>query len=428
MTANAVFAGIDVGTSGVRVVVINADCRIVGEGSAKGADHGSDHRNPDIWLKTLESAFGSAFANCSPRDVAALAVDGTSSTILAVTDTGDVVTEPMMYNDPVSDLAIVSAISDTGPDTSATHGASSGLARSLFLQQAAGCKRLVHQADWVAGQLSGRFDLSDENNALKTGYDPVARCWPDWLDAAGLDRSKLPEVREPGTVTGRATGALAARLGLPPEAAIVAGTTDGCASFLATGASTVGDAVTALGTTLTIKLLCDQPIFSPESGIYSHRIGDRWLAGGASNTGGNVIAAHFTGAEIAELSKGLDPLTRTGLDYYPLTGPGERFPHNDSAFQPKMTPRPADRATFLKAILEGIAAVEILGYRKLTELGAPKPKTMRTVGGGARNGAWTAMRQDMLAIPFRSVLSEEAAMGTALLARKAMRSPPVPAE
>ena len=362
--------------------------------------------------------------NHDPLDVAAISVDGTSSTILAVTDAGDVVAEPMMYNDPVSDPAIVSTISENGPDTSAAHGASSGLSRSLFLQHAAGCERLVHQADWVSGQLSGRFDRSDENNALKTGYDPVARCWPAWLDATGIDRTKLPVVHEPGSVTGSAGGGLARRLGLRPETAVVAGTTDGCASFLATGAKAPGDAVTALGTTLTIKLLCDNPIFSPESGIYSHRIGNRWLAGGASNTGGNVIAAHFTGTEIDEYSNDLDPLTRTGLDYYPLTKPGERFPHNDSAFQPRMTPRPADGATFFKAILEGITAVEILGYQKLQELGAPKPRTMRTVGGGAGNATWTAMRQDRLAIPFEAVLSEEAAMGTALLARNAMLDRP----
>ncbi len=408
------------------MVVIDADCHIVGEGSAKGVDHGSDHRSPDVWLKTLGSAFGSAFTKHDPQDVVAISVDGTSSTILAVTDAGEVVAEPMMYNDPVTDPAIVSAISDNGPDTSAAHGASSGLARSLFLQSSDGCERLVHQADWVSGQLSGRFDLSDENNALKTGYDPVARCWPDWLDATGIDRSKLPVVGEPGSVASSASGALAGRLGLRSETAVVAGTTDGCASFLATGANDPGDAVTALGTTLTIKLLCDKPIFSPESGIYSHRIGDRWLAGGASNTGGNVIAAHFTSTEIAEFSKGLDPLTSTGLDYYPLVKAGERFPHNDAAFQPRMTPRPQDRATFFKAILEGITAVEILGYRKLAELGAPKPKTMRTVGGGAGNDAWTVMRHDRLAIPFEAVLSEEAAMGTALLARKALLASPSP--
>ena len=52
--------------------------------------------------------------------------------------------------------------------------------------------RILHQADWIAGQLSGRFDVSDENNALKTGYDPMTRRWPDWIAETGFDVDALP--------------------------------------------------------------------------------------------------------------------------------------------------------------------------------------------------------------------------------------------
>ena len=75
---------------------------------------------------------------------------------------------------------------------------------------------------------------------------------------------------------------------------ICAGTTDGVASFIATRAAAPGDAVTSLGTTLVLKLLSDKPIFAPAQGVYSHRLGDRWLAGGASNTGGGALLAHFS--------------------------------------------------------------------------------------------------------------------------------------
>ena len=76
--------------------------------------------------------------------------------------------------------------------------------------------------------------------------------------------------------------------------AVVAGTTDGCAAFLASGASEAGDGVTSLGTTLTLKLLSATPVFAPQFGVYSHRIGDQWLAGGASNSGGGVLASLFS--------------------------------------------------------------------------------------------------------------------------------------
>ncbi|MFC6488703.1 FGGY-family carbohydrate kinase, partial [Nitratireductor sp. GCM10026969] len=226
----------------------------------------------------------------------------------------------------------------------------------------------------------------------------------------------LPEVLAPGTPMGRITEEAAAEFGLPGETILVTGTTDGCASFLATGAAEIGDAVTALGSTLTVKMLCDRPIFAPEYGVYSHRFGDRWLAGGASNTGGNVLAAFFTPDELAALSQRIDAASDSGLDYYPLLKKGERFPVNDPELAPRLEPRPADDAAFLQGLFEGMAAVEALGYRRLAELGAPPLASLRTVGGGARNAQWTEIRARRLAVPFRDSRSEETAAGTAFLA------------
>src|SRR3546814_10877972 len=92
---------------------------------------------------------------------------------------------------------------------------------------------------------------------------------------------------------------------------ISVGTTDGVAAFVATQASGIGDAVTSLGSTLTLKILSDRPIFAPAMGVYSHRLGERWLAGGASNSGGAALLAHFSAAEIAELSAALRPDIRS---------------------------------------------------------------------------------------------------------------------
>ncbi|MGP1397306.1 MAG: FGGY-family carbohydrate kinase [Inquilinaceae bacterium] len=416
MSREPLFVGVDVGTSGVRVLAIDAARATVAQGSAKLADFGMDNRDPVLWRAAMDAAFTSMLSHVMADRILAVAVDGTSGTMLAVDGDGAPVAAPLMYNDPVDDDAILDAISAHAPFTSAAHGATSALARAIRLRRTPGAVRLVHQADWIAGLFSERFDVSDENNALKTGYDPVARRWPDWMTRTGADVDRLPRVVEPGTPVGPASGPAGRRFGLRPDALVVAGTTDGCASFLATGASEPGDAVTALGTTLTLKMLSETPLFAPEFGLYSHRIGDRWLAGGASNTGGNVIAAFFDGDTVRALSETIDPETETGLNYYPLLKPGERFPISDPAYPPRMTPRPDDDAQFLKAILEGIAAVEAVGYRRLADLGAPDLRSMRTVGGGAGNAAWTAMRRRRLGVPFEPVLSEEAAMGTALLA------------
>jgi sugar (pentulose or hexulose) kinase len=286
----------------------------------------------------------------------------------------------------------------------------------LPMAKTQGAARILHQADWIAGLLSGRFDVSDENNALKTGYDPRTRKWPDWIKDSGIDPALLPEIVPAGERTGTITADIAERFGLPDNAAIVAGTTDGCAAFLASGASDAGDGVTSLGTTLTIKLLSTKPVYAPQYGIYSHRIGDRWLAGGASNSGGRALAEHFSKEDVARLTPQLKPDQPTGLDYYPLAKPGERFPISDPNYEPRFTPRPDDEVRFLQAILEGIANIESLAYTRLAELGATPLETLRGVGRGSRNEAWTEIREKKLAVKFLPAESDEAAVGAAVLA------------
>ena len=408
--------GIDIGTSGSRAVAMHEDFSLAGSAAVPLERLGANGRDPAVWWVTVEATLKELFGRIDRRAVRAIAVDGTSGTLLPVDGAGRPRAEPLMYNDKVPDDAILAAIAGTAPEASAAHGATSGLAKALWFQTIPGVHAVLHQADWIAGQFSGRFDVSDENNSLKTGYDAEARRWPDWIVKAGMRMELLPAVIRPGSVTGRLTAAAADLFGLPRDAAVVAGTTDGCASFLATGATAAGDGVTALGSSLTIKMLSDRPISAPRYGIYSHRLGDAWLAGGASNSGGKVLARHFSLARIIELSAAIDTATETGFDYYPLGSAGERFPIADPTLQPRLLPRPVSDADYLKAMLEGIAAIEALGYQRLAELGAPKLTSVRSVGGGAANAAWTEIRRRKLGVDFLPALSGEAAAGTARLA------------
>ena len=408
--------GIDMGTSGARVVAMRPDRSIVATAARKLSAYAPDHRDPALWWKAVSDSLAALLTEIPAGDVVAIAVDGTSGTVLPVDGDGRVLATPMMYNDPVTDPAILARIAGSLPADSAAHGPTSGLAKLMAFQDLPGVRHVIHQADWLAGQLSGRFDVSDENNALKTGYDPVARGWPDALLSTGARLDLLPKVLPAGDPAGTISGFAARRFGLPATVCIVAGTTDGCASFLATGADQAGDGVSALGTTLTVKLLSDKPLFAPEFGLYSHRVLDRWLAGGASNSGGIVLAAHFSPEEIVTLSAQIDPDRPSGLDYYPLVKPGERFPIADPALPPRLTPRPPEDALFLQGLFEGMAGIEALAYSRLAELGGPALTSIRSVGGGAANPVWSAIRAKRLGVPARPVASEEAAAGAARLA------------
>ncbi len=410
------FLGLDIGTSGARAILIDREGAVRAEGKAAMAEFGENHRSPAAWWGAASEATRTALAQAEPAAVRAIAVDGTSGTMVGLDSEGAPIGNGIMYNDPCQDAGLLARIADAAPGDSAALGASSALARAIALTARQPAK-ILHQADWIASQFSGRF-ASDENNALKTGFDLNARRWPDWIGEVGFDTGWLPDVAEPGTAIGPVSEAALHDFGLAPDTLVVAGTTDGCASFVATGAEQPGDGVTALGTTMTIKLLSDKQISAPHYGIYSHRILGQWLAGGASNTGGKVLLKYFTPEALSALSGRIDPGSPSPLDYYPLTEPGERFPISDPALAPRLAPRPEDDAAFLKGMLDGIARVEALAYARLEELGAPALRCLRTVGGGAQNDVWSELRQNRLGVPTVAPASTEAAYGAALLARK----------
>jgi sugar (pentulose or hexulose) kinase len=402
--------GIDIGTSGVRAVAVDPAGLVQGQGASRIA--AADRRDPQLIWRAVATALDTLRLNVDMGAIRAIAVDGTSGTIIVTDSNGSPTGPARLYNDGATPKA-VERVAAIAPGESAAHGNTSPLAR-LLDDRTRGLA--LHEADWITYRLGGQLGVSDANNALKTGYDPVSAAWPAWL--ARLDLSvSLPRVVEPGTNLGPMAPAVASRFGLAAATILIAGTTDGCASFLATGADRPGDGVTALGSTITLKLLSDKPIFASAYGIYSHRLLGHFLPGGASSAGAAVLAQFFTPDQIAELSYSIDPMTDSGLDYYPLSRPGERFPINDPNLQPRVEPRPDDDAHYLHGLLEGLARIEALGYSRLAELGAPPLRRVLTVGGGAVNPVWTALRARILGVPVTQATQTEAAYGTARLAR-----------
>jgi D-ribulokinase len=409
--------GVDLGTSAVRVVAVSDCGEIVGQAHAKlDSTPQPDEvatQDPLNWWSATRAALLALGEQISLEQIQALSVDATSGTVLAVDRGGRALSRARMYDDKASPTTIA-ALASILPQDSPARGATSPLARMIELQRP-GIYKIIHQADWLTGQFSGRFDLSDECNALKSGFDLINRDWPNWIGATPLDPHLLPEVVPTGTDVGPIRPEVAAQLGFNKNVRIVSGTTDGCASFLASGACDFGDGVTSLGTTLTLKQLCSKPIAVARYGIYSHRLADRWLCGGASNSGGAVLLRFFSIRQIAELEARLIPQVATNLDYYPLPGVGERFPHAIGTLEPRMEPRPPDDAKFLQGLLEGIAAIEKTGYSRLQEFGAPPLKRVLTVGGGARNQAWQLMRERVLGVSVNQGFAD-AAYGSALIA------------
>lgn len=445
------YLGLDFGTSGARAIAIDAGGKIYAEvcypfdGSQNAmlaagyayAPPSNLQKTPQFELSSIwQSALFSLLAQIPleiRREVRAIAIDGTSSTVMLCDADGTPVAAPMLYNDArgvaVMDKlrAMLAADYAYAPPNPTVLSATSSLAKLLWLttdltNKLSISQRLyfLHQADWLGFLLHGKLGVSDYHNALKLGYDVANLCYPEWLtDAIATIPNitiELPEVVAPGTIVGEITAEMRDRFSLPPNCIVRAGTTDSIAAFLASGAKSPGEASTSLGSTLVLKLLSRTRIDNAKYGIYSHKLGDLWLVGGASNTGGAVLRHFFTDAELDNFSRKIDPSQESLLDYYPLLKPGDRFPINDPNLPPKLEPRPKESVEFLHGLLESIARIEARGYQLLQELGATPLTRVYTAGGGAKNPIWTAIRSRLLKVPIITPISTESAYGTALLA------------
>ena len=402
--------GIDLGTSGVRVAVIDAAGELL---HTQNCTYNKGLVHPGDWISSLTTLIPGI-----PRDlrqgIKAIAVDGTSGTLLACDQEGVPLGEALAYNQSCTEQVahLATLASDGGPAASP----SGSLARALRLIERYGSRVLLrHQADWVNGWLLQNWSWGEEGNNLRLGWDLQEERWPErfkhctWVKA-------LPQIKGSGSSLGAIAPAIAKTLGLASSVMVVAGTTDSNAAVLAANPG-ANDGVTVLGTTLVLKRFTDFALRGP--GITSHRVAGRWLCGGASNTGGGVLLQEFPGIDLKELSRQINPEQSSGLHYRPLPGVGERFPIDDPHLQPVLTPRPVSDALHLHALLEGMARIEAEGWKRLTALGAKPPQRIITLGGGARNPQWRRLRERALGC---RVVSSQAppAAGVARLALAAV--------
>ncbi|MGF1482683.1 MAG: FGGY-family carbohydrate kinase [Cyanophyceae cyanobacterium] len=415
------YLGIDFGTSGARAIAMDAAETIQAQVHLSFRPSAAQNWAA-TWQQTLLSLL-EALPLSVRQEVVAIAINGTSATVLLCDARGQPLTEPLLYSDGrgaavKDDLAVA-------PSHHPAASTTSSLAKLLWWSRQPVYRQAVyflHQADWLAYLLHGQLGISDYHNALKLGYDVRQLEYPHWLQNLPMF-PLLPQVRPPGTPIAEVTRAVAQQLGLRSDCWVCTGTTDSIAAFLASGAQVPGEAVTSLGSTLVLKLLSHRYLEDSRYGIYSHRLGELWLTGGASNTGGAVLRHFFSDEALETLSQQIDPAQASPHDYYPLLEKGDRFPINDPQHPPRLTPRPAAPVQFLHGLLESLARIETQGYRLLQDLGATALTTVYTAGGGAKNQTWTQIRQRCLGVPVVVPHSTAAAYGTARLAKQAFSRP-----
>ncbi|MDO4546567.1 MAG: FGGY family carbohydrate kinase [Clostridia bacterium] len=430
------FMGLDVGTQGARCVVCDENGNIVAAYSVAfsqincAKDPGLFEQRPDDWQTASETAIAKCVervkeAGLSPADILSISIDGTSGTIIPLDGDFKPLTNAIMYNDPraKSQAARVhQAMQRHEQKLGLRFGSSFSLPRILWIKENLPdvydkTRVFAHQADCIAGIMSGEYCVSDYSNALKTGYDMINSTWPAEIERElGIDTGKLPRVIRPGESFANVSKQAATRLGLSEHTLLTGGSTDGYASALATGAVKNGDWASIIGTTFVLKGVTNRLVIDPNGSSYSHRLpSGEWLMGGASNTGGKCLNSFYPDGDFAGRDKRAMGLGPTGVRCYPLTAKGERFPFvNAEAEAFYIGDISGDR--LYRAIMEGVGFAERLAFERMIKMGLSVSDVVFTTGGASKSDLWLEIRASILNRQLAAPSAVDAAMGSALLA------------
>lgn len=414
--------GVDLGTSGVRLALVDPQGQLLQE---LAAPYPAAFSDPCSWRDGL-IALCTGLSARQRQSVGAIALAGTSGTLLLCDPDGGLLSGELAAALPYhqacpEQLDALRQLLDPASASLPVASASGSLARALRLLASAppGPWLLRHQADWLMGWLLHDWRWGEEGNNLRLGWDCHQGAWLGRI-ANQPWSAALPQIRPSGARIGCLAAPVAACLGLPADTAVVAGSTDANAAVLAVDPQP-GEGVAVLGTTMVLKQFVPEPIEGP--GLSCHRVAGQWLLGGASNAGGGVLRQLFSDQQLAELSRQIDPRQSTGLRLRPLPQVGERFPWDDPSLEPILEPRPVSDALYLQALLEGLAAIEQAGWQRLQQCGAPPVQRVLSLGGGARNPQWRLIRQRLLGVPVQNRPGATAAQGMAKLALRSLQQP-----
>ncbi|KAJ6985618.1 hypothetical protein NC653_023536 [Populus alba x Populus x berolinensis] len=317
----------DFGTSGARYALIDKQGIIHSEGKREYPVFVSEEKMD--WVRSWRAALFSLLEDV-PVHLRPL-MELLRPHYIVDSNTGEPLWRPFLYNESCPDA--LPTVKSVAPANHTVCSGSSTLCKlvSWWNKEESNSK---NQHYWLLWLLHGKLGVSDYNNALKVGYDPASDSYPPWLHSQPYSQLYLLFIA-PGTSIGNLKEDIRTQFGFQEDCIVCAGTTDSIAAFLAARATQPGKAVTSLGSTLAIKLLSTTRIDDARFGVYSHRLDDKWLVGGASNTGGAVLKQFFTDEQLQKLSEQINPMEASPLDYYPLKAVGERFPVAD----PNLVPR-----------------------------------------------------------------------------------------
>lgn len=411
------YLGLDLGTSGVRALLVGPDGAAVAVADAplevSRPRPGWSEQNPEDWIIACKAAL----AQLDLSGVEGIALAGHMHGAVLIGADGAPMRPCILWNDmraaaeaAALDTEAARRISGTIVFPGFTAPKLAWVARhepDIFNQ----IQRVVLPKDYVVHWLSGVWATEMSDASGTAWLDTRARVWSDdLLDAGGMTRAQMPDLLEGTDVVGTAR----AGTGLPSGCKVIAGAADNAAAACGAGVLGAGDGFVSLGTSGVVLLGRDAFDPKPQTAVHSfcHAVPGRWYQMGVTLACTDSLnwLARLTGQSPEALTATLDPNgPPSALQFFPYLS-GERTPHNDADIRGGFIGLDIghDAQALARAVIHGTA---LALAQSMTALGDP-PASLLAIGGGTGSDAWLQAVSNALGLPLD--IPEDGAFGAAL--------------
>ena len=433
------FLGLDLGTSGLRALLVRVDGSVVGSAEAtypvSHPQSGWSEQNPADWVTACESVVAKLRA-AHPQDwpdLSGIAVAGQmhGATLLDAKD--DVLRPCILWNDTRSFAEATELDGQPGMREISGNIVFPGFTAPKLVWLARHEPKIFERVakvllpkDYLTFWLTGEH-VSEMSDAAGTAWlDVEKRAWsPELLDASGMRIDQMPRLVEGSALAGRLRASLAQDWGISQPVAVAGGGGDNAVAACGVGALSEGDGFVSLGTSGVLLAAKDSFAPMPETAVHTfcHAIPETWYQMGvilAATDSLNWLARNL-GQDAAALSKALgDRIDGPGMMRFLPYLSGERTPHNDSSIRGALlnldiAHGPSD---LTQAVMEGVAFALRDNLEALKSTGTTLDRVL-AIGGGAQSPYWVELCATLLDLPIDLPAKGEfgAAMGAARLAQ-----------
>ena len=410
------YIGLDLGTSGLKGVLIDEDQALVAEATAPltvSRPHpGWSEQQPADWIAAAEAVMDALASGNDLKAVRAIGLSGQMHGATLLNGAGEVLRPCILWNDTRSAAQAAAMDGDpvwrkvtgnivfpgfTAPKLAWVRDEEPGIFAEV--------DKILLPKDYLRLWLTGEHVAEMSDAAGTSWLDTGKRDWSDeLLGLAGLGRAHMPRLVEGSEVSGQVRADIAARWGLRPDVPVAGGGGDNAASAIGMGVVSAGQSFVSLGTSGVLFAANDGYQPDPETAVHTfcHALPGRWHQMGVILAATDALNwyAGVVGADAAELTTGLGNLQAPGRTVFlPYLG-GERTPLNDARVRGAFIglEHATDRAALTRAVLEGVTFALKDSQDALAATGTTL-ETCVAVGGGSRSEYWVRAIATALGIP-----------------------------